>query len=1135
VKNRPYIRAVAGRLPSLRNGCLRVLVALAWLAGLGPAGAQHNEVRFDHFSVEQGIGHKNAYCLMQDRQGYVWIGTKNGLSYYNGYTFESFRHDPEDPRTLSSNHVQALYEDRDGFIWVGTADGGLNRLDRNTGACTVYKYDPRNPNGIGSNNVCAIHQDEHGNLWVGTFGGGLSKLNPGTGQFKTYYRTEGLPQGLSSNNVISMYEDRAGALWLGTYGGGLCKLLPGEETFTVYGHDPQSPGSIAGNDVYAVHEDRNGFIWAGTNGTGLCRLNVSTGLFKTFRAGSGKPGSLPNDYVHAIEEDQLGYLWVGTVKEGGLHRFDPATETFQAYTHDRLSLSSLSNNNINAILADRAGTVWVATEGGGVDKFEAQSQVFRQFISNRGDRSTFQAGSVTALLEDGAGTTWIGTTEGLYAYDDDTGAYASYDKLPGDGLLNLSSTVNALCEDNAGRIWVGTADNGLLVYDKKARTFRRFAIDSFAKDGLTSDGIEAIHKDRRGILWIGTYDGGLCRLDPQTEVFTSFWHDPNNPRSIASNALKVIFEDAAGSLWIGTKEAGLSRFDPGTQTFTNYRKDAKESGLTSNSITALAETDGALWVGTFDGGICRLDAGKKTFTPITTLDGLPEDNICGMVKDHKGNLWISTVSKGLVRYSPKTKRMKKFTVAEGLYSNEFQQSAYFRSKGGALFFGGANYFVAFDPAKITDREYAAPVYITGFTLMGEKQPLTGSELVLNHDQNFLEFEFAMLSFLDPARNQYAYILEGVDKNWNYIGTRRTASYTNLDPSQYVFRVKAADKNGIWNDKGVSVRIVIRPAWYSTWWARTLFAVLFIGSGVAYYKHRIRSVEKQKEVLEAQVMERTAQLLQKNQEIEAINDALESRVEQRTLELKQANESLVSTNQELDMFIYRASHDIKGPVATLAGLCKVAALDVTEPKALEYINLLDRTCEKANQTLVRILGIYEIRNLEAEPQPVSLNGLIREIAGTAKAAPGYEKVKLHLEGTATVTLLADPVLVRTLLVNLIDNAFRFSKRKDNSYVSVRLAQGPGGEVCIQVRDNGMGILPDLRSKLFTMFFRGTVNASGTGLGLYIAKIAAERLNGRIELQPYRPEETVFEAFLPAGLCLPDPSAETIQAAENAGMI
>jgi ligand-binding sensor domain-containing protein/signal transduction histidine kinase len=1134
LKNKQYISAIDSCFPALRSRCLRVLVALAWLAGLRLAGAQHNQIRFDHFSAEQGIGHKNAYCLMQDRKGYVWIGTRNGLSCYNGYTFESFRHDPEDPYTLSDNHIQALCEDRDGSIWVGTADGGLNRLDRNTGTCTVYKYDPQTGNGIGSNNVCAIHQDRQGNLWVGTFGGGLSKLDPKTGKFKTYYRTEGLPQGLSSNNVISIHEDRAGALWLGTYGGGLCKLVPGEETFTVYGHDAQQPGSIAGNDVYAVHEDRNGFIWAGTNGSGLCRLNVSTGLFKTFRAQPGKPSSLTGDYVHAIEEDQLGYLWVGNVKEGGLHRFDPATETFQSYAYDRLNRSSLGNNNVNAILADRAGTIWVATEGG-VDKFEAQSQVFQQFVNNQGGYGTFEAGSVTALLEDGTGITWIGTTAGLYSYHAATDAYTSYDKLLGDRQPNLSGTINALCEDNAGRIWVGTADDGLLVYDKKAGRFRRFASDSFVKNGLTSEGIEAIHKDRQGILWIGTYDGGLCRLDPQTETFTSFRHDPHNPRSIASNALKVIFEDAAGNLWIGTKEAGLSRFDPKTQTFTNYSKDDKESDLTSNSITALTEADGALWVGTFDGGVCRFDSKEETFTPISTLDGLPEDNICGIVKDGKGNLWISTVSKGLVRYSPRTKRMKKFTVAEGLYSNEFQQSAYFRGKGGELFFGGTNHFISFDPAKISDREYAAPVYITGFTLMGEKRQLSQSELVLNHDQNFLEFEFAMLSFLDPARNQYAYTLEGVDKNWNYIGTRRTASYTNLDPNEYVFRVKAADKNGVWNDKGVSVRIVIRPAWYHTWWARTLFVVLFVGSGVAYYKQRIRSVEKQKEVLEMQVLERTAQLLQKNQEIEAINDALESRVEQRTLELKKANESLVGANQELDMFIYRASHDIKGPVATLAGLCKVAALDVTEPKAQEYITMLDRTCEKASQTLVRILSIYEVRNLEAKPQPVSLNELIREITGTIKATPGYEKVKLHLESTATVTLLADPVLLRTILVNLIDNAFRFSKRKDNSFVAVLLTQTANGEVCVQVRDNGMGILPDMRSKLFTMFFRGTVNASGTGLGLYIAKIAAERLNGRIELQPYQPEETVFEAFLPASLQLASPSAESTYVAENAGLI
>ncbi len=1119
-----------------RNSMQICALTVAFFVGIWSARSQTNELNFKHLSTENGLSHKNVHTILQDSKGFIWLGTKNGLNLYNGYSVQVIQNDPKDKASLPSNDIRALAEDTEGYLWVGTYDNGLIRLNTQTKKGTVYNS--ATTKALTSNTISAIHRDKKGTIWIATFGGGLVKFDHKTQQFVAYQGNLYHKNGLKSNNIITIHEDRQGNLWLGTFGGGLCKFDTQTQLFSTYLDQENT-------DIYAIEEDRKGYLWLGTYGKGLARFDKRTGKAHYFSTKTAK--GLGSDFIRAIREDAIGMIWVGTEKSGGLSYFDPGKNQFYTYKQDPAKPASLGSNDINALLLDKLGVLWIATEGAGVDKFDSQNVTFKAYISGTGRMPVFTNGAVTALYEDRAQVLWIGGTfaEGLvlYAYDRFQGIHTSY-KLPLEKeLLGFNYTITAISEDDLGNIWIGTTENGLYRYNKHSKSFRVFATTNSM---LSSNGIEAIYKDKKGIIWVGTYEGGLCRLDPYRETIRTYAHDPANSASLIDNTIKVIYEDNKGNLWLGTKQSGLSVFNPELNSFSNYQsvRGATRS-LPGNSIRAIAESNNQIWIGT-DAGICKFDPVTNSFARINTRNGLPENDVCGLLSDKNGNLWISTFSKGLARFNPKTYQFRYFTVGEGLYSNEFQQWAAHKNHDGELFFGSSKHFISFSPEQIIENHYTAPIYITSFALFDKKKefqkPLSELSVIdLDYKDNFFEFEFTFLNYLDTDKNSYAYMMEGVDKDWKFVGDRRLASYTNLDPGEYTFRVKAADKYNQWNEKGDSIHIVIHPAWYQTWWARVSAAVLVLGSIFFYYRSRIRFFQKQKHLLENQVQQRTAELVQKtaeieaqknsiedknvrlmeanelieqiNEELRAINNDLEYRVEQRTLQLRAANDNLLKSNQELDMFIYRASHDIKGPLASLSGLCKVAGMDVQDPKAQEYFTLLDKTCDKANHTLVRILKMYDIRNAEIHNEPLDILRMITEYGKELNGMPSYQDVSFEIGSVTKADILSDRSLVQIIVTNLIENAFRYRKEKTESYIKMYLEESGTDAIHIRVHDNGIGIPENLRHKLFTMFFRGTVESSGTGLGLYIAKLAIERLGGSLLFRTDFDGETVFEIILP----------------------
>jgi ligand-binding sensor domain-containing protein/signal transduction histidine kinase len=819
-----------------------------------PARAPSQEIKFQTLSIEHGLSQNTVYALAQDSLGFMWFGTKDGLNQYDGYNFISHKNDPFEPNTLSDNLVQALYVDRAGILWVGTSQG-LNKLNLQTGRVKRYLHEPGNPNSLSHNYVHEIAAGRTGALWIGT-DGGLNHFDPETERFTSYKNDPLDTNSLSNNQIYALLEDHAGVLWVGSVQG-LNAFDPSTKKFLRYQHDPADPGSLSHNEVFEIFEDHTRKLWIGTRG-GLNQWHRETGQFIRFQY-TVAPGSLSDDRVSAIEEDQFGNLWVGTLG-GGLNQLDPSTRLRQAqssrsghsqrsgkffhYKNNPVQLGSLSSNAVWSICRDRSGALWIGTAGGGVNKIVTRTKQFHTYTTAPEGPAGLSNKFVRAFCEDRFGALWIGTYGGgLNRLDRQSGVFTHFKNDPANSRSLSHNVVWSIYEDRAGTLWIGTR-KGLNRFDRETQSFTSFQHDPANPQSLSDNDVATIYEDKMGTLWIGTYNNGLNQFDRRTLTFKRYQPDPANPQSLSHQAVLCLFEDRMGTLWIGTDGGGLNQFDRQTETFISYKKDPGSHGnLSHNSVRCIYEDrSGALWIGTSH-GLNKFDRATRIFTSYFEKDGLPNDFIYGMLGDVQDNLWLST-NHGLAKFDTRLGKFQSYDVNDGLQSNEFNTGAYFQNQRGEMFFGGVNGFTVFYPDQIQSNPYRPPVVLTAFRKFDKAAELDTAisaikRLELSHKDNFFAFEFAALDYTAPEKNRYAYKLEGFDQNWIDAGTRRYASYTNLDPGAYVFRVKGSNNDGMWNETGAAVRIIITPPVWKTWWFRILALAAFSGLLAQIYRYRVK--------------------------------------------------------------------------------------------------------------------------------------------------------------------------------------------------------------------------------------------------------------------------------------------------------
>ncbi|MCI0694705.1 histidine kinase [candidate division KSB1 bacterium] len=840
-----------------------LLLIILCLAAALPA--QNDEMKFERISLEQGLSQCSITAIIQDHHGFLWFGTEDGVNRYDGYGFTIFKYDPYNPNALSDNLVTAVYEDRTGTIWVGTHAGGLNKYNPGNKTFIHYQHDPQNPASLSHDFVTAICEDRFGALWVGTRGGGLNEFDREKNVFHRYFPNMADKAALNDSFVTAIYEDRSGTLWIGTASGGLNRFEREKKTFARYCHDPEQAGSLSDDYVTAICEtddEPGSALWIGTLECGLNKLDRRTGRFSHYMANMADPGSLSSNFIlklYKTLEHGNSVLWIGTAN--GLDKLNIRSNTFTHVRNAPNDPHSLSNNSVSAICQDRSGILWVGTDGGGLNKFDRKKKRFNHFANDPNKKNSLGENSIWALCEDpgAAGRIlWIGAgNSGLVKFDRQANTFKHYRHDP----ANLNSlSHNAVFEiyadpDDAGKVlWIGT-DNGLNKFDTRQERFTLYRRDPNNPHSLSANGIRVIYKDRFGMLWIGTTNG-LNMLDRKTGRFTRYVHDPDNPRSLGNNRALCFGEDRWGRLWIGTRN-GLYLFDRESETFTPYRHDPMNSNsLSRDMVDAIfSDSTGNLWLGTYGGGLNRLTSpapgsaasesgnAKAVFTCFTEKNGLANNVVYSILPDARGNLWLST-NRGLSKFNPRTESFKNYDPTDGLQSYEFNASAYHRGPRGEMFFGGNNGFNCFFPENIKDNEHAPAVVITAFKKFDrvvefDRDIADLDAMILSADDDFIAFEFVALDYTNPQNNKYAYQLDGFDETWIYCGARRYASYTNLNPGKYVFRVKASNNDGVWNEVGYAVTITIKPPFWQTWWFALLSTGSLIGAAVVFYKYKMK--------------------------------------------------------------------------------------------------------------------------------------------------------------------------------------------------------------------------------------------------------------------------------------------------------
>ncbi len=845
--------------------CLLMLIVFAPLSP-----AQESKIKFKSISLDEGLSQSTVFCIAQDHRGFLWFGTEDGLNRYDGHTFRVYKRDPEDPRSLAFGYIKALHEDRAGRLWIGTFGGGLSRYDRATDRFIRYQYREDDPSSLNSDSVQALCEDRSGALWIGTTSG-LNHYNPKTDTISRYDLITAGGTGENQVNVLSIAEDALGRLWVGTENQGLfrCDRLNDD----VIRFQTESSGDDqSANRINTLLTDTFGVLWVGT-GHGLSRYNERAGVLEQLKGKGDNPDALLADQViNKIYEDSSGNIWVGTDAHG-LSRFDRDRNHFvthRAQANDRLSIT---DDTIHDILEDRSGVLWVGTHNG-LNKFDEEKQFLVHYRQIPDDSTSLSNNFVRSFCEDSRGDFWVATYDGLNRFDRQTEQFTHYYHDPADPDTISHNKVMCVYEDHLGALWIATY-GGLDRRDPETGAFSHYRHRRDNPHSLSSDTVRSVYEDSFGTVWVGT-QGGLNRFDRESGAFVRYFSDQTDPSSISSDFILTIREDAHGLLWVGTL-TGLNLYDRDHDEFIRYYSNPDDpTSLSSSEVLSVYEdTAGELWFGT-SSGLNRYRREYDGFEYFSEKDGLPNDCIYAILEDDAGHIWFST-NKGLSKYDRRTGTFHNYDVSDGLQSREFNLGSAYKRESGELYFGGINGFNAFFPSRIQRNRHLPPMVITDFKIfnetvaVGPDSPLKTSiseatEITLAPEDSVISFEFVALHFSDPTKNQYAYMMEGIDKEWVDLGTRRYVTYNSMPHGNYTFRVKGSNCDGVWNEEGTSLEITVLPPFWKTKTFTAFSGTILLFSILGMVQWRTRSILRQKRILEGRVDQRTAELKQTNDEL-----------------------------------------------------------------------------------------------------------------------------------------------------------------------------------------------------------------------------------------------------------------------------
>ncbi|HEY4784869.1 MAG TPA: two-component regulator propeller domain-containing protein [Bacteroidales bacterium] len=1093
-------------------------------------------IRFQHITAENGLSQGHILCMLQDREGYIWIGTYYGLNRFNGYSIHFYTENLKDTNALISKVVYSLFEDRNGYLWVGTV-WGLDRFDKKTERFEHIPVDTTNRRGLSDGYIHAITQDRNGDIWVATDKGGLNKIDYKTHRVTYFQRGFGKPDQLLSNNINDITIDSKNGLWIATESGGLSCMNLDNYSVCTYSrlHNPRSSRMF--DKISCSFVDRSGTIWFGNFDGVLTSFNDKTEKFTIHRF-------LPTEYrnkvvrIRDIAEDDEGNLLIATMG-AGLVIYNLETGKSLVNVHHLKDPGTIISNEAYSLLVDRSGTVFVGTYGMGISRYSPSNRKFPVYYVSS-DGSEGDKNSYTDCIEDSFGRLVIGTYHGFCVYDRKTNVYKHY--LPGRTYEDNKILTIALAPD--GSIWLGS-NHSLHRYDKNFNKIKSYV---FLKDN-SDHPIYSIFFDQYHNLWFGLFIAeGLFKISESEWKNTTkndlkykqYRTNYSDSTTINGDEVWCIKEDKKHNLWIA-ENLGITKYDP-------YKDNFIRINLTHMPKTIEFDNNDNLWVTSRGDGVFFYNVHTGKSRHYTANQGLCENFVFGAIADNNGDIWFNTEN-GLSRFNPKTVYFRNYDIYDGLPNNRFDDRSEKMLSNGDIYMGTAQGFVIFNPNEIKDDDSKPQIVITDFKVSNisvinqpqefKKNILNGpigraDTIELQPSQRDFSFEFAALDYAAPHKIKYAYKLEGFDKDWIKTDAKnRIARYTNLDGGTYTFLVKATNSDGVWNNTPRAIKVIVIPPFYKTIWFKSLVVCSLVVIVILAFTWRILWEIKQRQILSKLVEERTQEISSKNEllketaeslgETNAIMEERQQLIEEQKEELAAHRDELAKLNAQKDKLFSIIAHDLKNPFNIIIGYADLLLLNnrvYDAEKRHRFLTFLQQSAHNAYLLLENLLQWSRSQSgtLVFDPLPLNIDKLIVNSIKQVTDIAENKGVNIVFEHEhKDVIVQADENMINTVVRNLITNAIKFSHKGGN--ITVYLSKADNQFAKISIADEGVGMTQETCNNLFRIDKNfstiGTAGEKGTGLGLVLCKDFIDTHKGKIWVESEPDKGTTFIFTIPLG--------------------